>query len=66
MIKSNSNIENIREQWDSLIEQVIGSGIDTVIIACTDLNVVLSESERVKIVDSAESLAAAVVKKYLE
>ncbi|WP_432662982.1 amino acid racemase [Wukongibacter baidiensis] len=66
MIKANSDIDNVREKWDSLIEQVVDSGIDTVIIACTDLNVVLSDKERVKIVDSSESLAAAVVKKYLE
>lgn len=66
MIKSNIDIENVREKWDSLMDKVIDSGIDTVIIACTDLNVVLNKTERVKIIDSAESLAAAVVKKYLE
>lgn len=66
MIKSNVDSEGIREKWDSLIDQVIDNGIDTVIIACTDLNVALNKSERVNIIDSSESLAAAVVKKYLE
>lgn len=66
MIKANIDIEGVREKWESLIDEVVNNGIDTVIIACTDLNVVLKKSERVNIIDSSESLAAAVVEKYLE
>lgn len=66
MIKSNAPIESIRVKWDSLIDKVIDNGIDTVLVACTDINFILSKKERVKIIDSSESLAASVVRKYLE
>ncbi|CUB11054.1 putative amino-acid racemase [Bacillus cereus] len=53
-------IEKARELWNTLVLQ-LREEVDTAIIACTDLNVVVSED----FVDSAQCLAKAVVKMYL-
>ncbi|KXO05969.1 amino-acid racemase [Bacillus thuringiensis] len=54
-------IEKAHELWNVLVLQ-LRDEVDTAIIACTDLNVVASED----FVDSAQCLAKAVVKMYVE
>ncbi|PFB32827.1 aspartate/glutamate racemase family protein [Bacillus cereus] len=59
-IKS-GEIEAAQELWNALVVQ-LKAEVDTAIIACTDLNVVVSED----FVDSAQCLAEAVVRMYVE
>lgn len=59
-IKS-GEVEEARELWSALVLQ-LKDEVDTAIIACTDLNVVASED----FVDSAQCLAKAVVRMYVE
>jgi aspartate racemase len=41
--------------------------VDTIIIACTDLNIVLNKIDiNIHIIDSAKSLAESIIKKYLD
>ncbi|WP_410490735.1 aspartate/glutamate racemase family protein [Bacillus tropicus] len=54
-------IEKAHELWNVLVLQ-LRDEVDTAIIACTDLNVVASED----FVDSAQCLAKAAVKMYVE
>lgn len=58
-IKS-GEVEKARKLWSVLVVQ-LKDEVDTVIIACTDLNVVASED----FVDSSQCLANAVVRMYL-
>lgn len=66
-IKTNKeDIKNI-DMWNELIEDVKKEFVDDIIIACTDLNVVLRKSHSpINIVDSSKCLAEAVVSRYLE
>lgn len=57
-IKS-GKVEEARKLWSVLVLQ-LKDEVDTAIIACTDLNVVVSED----FVDSAQCLAKAVVRIY--
>ncbi|PFE24324.1 amino-acid racemase [Bacillus anthracis] len=59
-IKS-GEIEKAHELWNTLVLQ-LRDEVDTAIIACTDLNVVVSEN----FVDSSQCLAKAVVRMYVE
>ncbi|AAU15770.1 amino acid racemase [Bacillus cereus] len=59
-IKS-GEVEEARELWSALVLQ-LKDEVDTVIIACTDLNVVANED----FVDSSQCLAKAVVRMYVE
>jgi len=53
--------------WNELIEDTRKESVESVIIACTDLNVVLKkEKSSVYIIDSSKCLAQSVVRKYLE
>lgn len=59
-IKS-GEVEESHELWNALVLQ-LREEVDTAIIACTDLNVVVSEN----FVDSSQCLAKAVVRMYVE
>ncbi|EEM87346.1 amino-acid racemase [Bacillus thuringiensis serovar pulsiensis BGSC 4CC1] len=59
-IKS-GEVEEAHRLWEALVLQ-LKDEVDTAIIACTDLNVVASED----FVDSAQCLAKAVVRMYVE
>lgn len=62
--KENSN--NI-DLWNELIEDIKNESIENIVIACTDLNVVLEKLHpSINIVDSSKCLAEAAVSKYLE
>lgn len=53
--------------WKKLIEDVKREAVNSIVIACTDLNVVLEEEiPDFYIIDSSKCLAQVVVKKYLE
>jgi len=53
--------------WNELMGEVNKESIESIIIACTDLNVVLSKSKpSINIIDSSKCLAGSVVKRYLE
>lgn len=74
--KLNTLIQNIKMDkenpkniyiWNELIEAVKNESIDNIMIACTDLNVVLEKIQpSLNIIDSSKCLAEAVVSKYLE
>ncbi|KEJ01975.1 amino acid racemase [Clostridium botulinum] len=60
------NIQNI-DIWNELIEDVKKESIENIVIACTDLNVVLEKAHpQINIIDSSKCLAETVVSKYLE
>ncbi len=65
-IKS-GQVEPALEEWKRLIQAVRANGVDTVVSACTDLNVVarLYQSDTA-LIDSARSLAEATVSRYLK
>ena len=75
-IKLNTLIQNIKidkenphniDIWNKLIEDVKNESIENIVIACTDLNVVLEKSyPSINIVDSSKCLAESVVNKYLK
>ncbi|AGK97951.1 aspartate/glutamate racemase family protein [Clostridium pasteurianum] len=60
------NQENI-DIWNELINDVKNESIENIVIACTDLNVVLEKTHpSINIIDSSKCLAESVVNKYLE
>lgn len=61
------NLDTARIEWAKLLDGVKREGIQTIISACTDLNVVarLHESSTT-FIDSGKSLAKAVVREYLK
>lgn len=64
-IKKPDQIDRAKELWVELNNELSGK-VDTVIIACTDLNVVTEQTDsHVHFVDSADCLAMAVVRNYL-
>jgi aspartate racemase len=75
-IKLNNLIQNIKidkenilniDIWNELIEDLSKESIENIVIACTDLNVVLKKTHpSINIIDSSKCLAESVVSKYLE
>ena len=66
-IKS-AQLDAARSLWSGLLAQVGSAGIDSVILACTDLNAV-SETEPggpggLKVLDATECLARATVRRW--
>lgn len=60
------NPKNI-DIWNELMEYVKNESIENIVIACTDLNVVLEKAHpQINIIDSSKCLAESVVNKYLE
>ncbi|MFT9494579.1 aspartate/glutamate racemase family protein [Anaerosolibacter sp.] len=69
LIKSGEDKETLKIKWEVLLRDVQLKGIDTIVIACTDINVILRENpyyHGVNFVDSAECLAKAVIREYLK
>lgn len=67
LIKMRNDTDLIQKKWQELISEIRNESIECIVIACTDLNVVADNFDYpIKIVDSSECLAQAVVKKYLE
>jgi len=63
-IKSGEN-KKANLSWNRLLKLIKTENVDMIIVGCTDLNI-LKRPKSIKFVDSTESLAKAVVKKYLE
>lgn len=58
------HLENIRI-WNDLIKSAAREGVENIIIACTDLNVIVEKVNlTINIVDSSKCLAAKVVGEY--
>ena len=65
-IKSTDKIDQAIILWKTLYIELLDS-VDTVIIACTDLNVIINNmKDKLQIIDSSDCLAKAIVNKYLE
>ena len=66
-IKNKDNPESTKLIWEDLISKVAEQGVDKIIVACTDLNVVAaSNMKNIDFIDSAEALACGLIKKYIE
>lgn len=75
-VKLNNLIQNIKidkentqniDIWNELIEDVKKESVENIVIACTDLNVVLEKAyPSINIIDSSKCLAKSVVSEYLE
>lgn len=64
--RDKDDIQNI-SLWGELVTELEKEHIENVVIACTDLNVILSKSSvYFNAIDSSKCLAEAVVKQYLE
>jgi len=65
-IKLNKDNPANAELWKELVAEVHKESIDSIIIACTDLNVVLAKAKpSANIIDSSKCLAGTVVRRYL-
>ena len=64
-IKDNKNSQ-AAESWNQLINLVIIKEVSHTIIACTDLQPMISKTPDIQFIDSSQSLAKATIKKYLE
>lgn len=65
MIKEGKKREIIMGEWNNLINEVISYDVESLIIACTDLSVLLEEIDKFQIIDSSNTLAKALIKKYI-
>ena len=66
-IKSGASRAELSVQWRRLTSDLHSQGIDTAVLACTDLNVAAEgESDGLAVIDSARCLARAVVREYLQ
>lgn len=66
-IKLNKYDVDIFKLWEILIEDVKKESIDSVIIACTDLNALLENKDyKLNLIDSSKCLANTTISKYLE
>ena len=63
-IKKGNNKEALKE-IKQLVKKIDKEKVDTVIVACTDLQSIIGQIKSKVVVDSTSSLAKAVVKKYL-
>src|SRR5262245_39179656 len=64
-VKANA-ITDAKRAWVELAELVRALGCQSAIIACTDLNAAIENRDTISLVDSAQALAAATVRRYLE
>jgi aspartate racemase len=66
-IKSGASRAELSDQWRRLTSDLRCEGIDTVVLACTDLNAAAEEEiDGLAVIDSARCLARAVVREYLQ
>lgn len=60
------NKKNI-DIWNEVIKDVKKESVESIVIACTDLNVVLEKADpQINIIDSSKCLAQSVIRNYLE
>ncbi|MBI3240974.1 MAG: amino acid racemase [Chloroflexi bacterium] len=66
-IKSSLALERLQQAWRGLLSEVEASGVDTILLACTDLNIVSKDIPTgLTLVDATERLAQATVEKWRE
>lgn len=66
-IKTAANLEMAIYLWRELSNNFHKAGVDTIILACTDLNIIFNVMQPLfQIIDSSLCLAEAVVKKWEE
>jgi aspartate racemase len=64
-IKLSADSSTLNKMWKRLVLETITSGVDTVLLGCTDLNVVNNFTPvGIATLDTMECLARAVVKRY--
>lgn len=65
-IKTDKTAPRALEMWQQLLADIESESVESIVIACTDLNVVTGKvNTSINIIDSSENLAKATVKKYL-
>lgn len=65
-VKNNNLSEDTVKLWSMLIKEVINHGVDTIIIACTDLSdLPCPINNQVLVLDSAKALASSIIKRYI-
>lgn len=65
--KSSSANDTSKKLLVDLVSALQNDGIDTLLMACTDLNVVTNTiKDEINVIDATESLAKAVVRNYIE
>ena len=66
-IKTEIDNKNAFTIWEDLSKSFLLEGIDTILLACTDLNVIFrQEATPFQIIDSSTCLAHAIVNKWKE
>ncbi len=66
-IKNQATIDETRLLWNALIDEAVKTSVEKIIIACTDLNVVVDyDDKRIEFIDSSQSLASGLVLQYLQ
>jgi aspartate racemase len=66
-IKNNDGRDTIFDRYRRLETEIKAHGVDTVILACTDLSVIgMDYPAEIPIIDSARELARALVREYVE
>jgi aspartate racemase len=65
MVKTNSNPANARTLWQHILHEMASAGVDTAIIACTDLSVLRTPNAPFSILDATDCLARVTVQRWL-
>lgn len=63
-IKSSADRRAARDKWCRLLEDLAAHQIDTVLLACTDLNAVSQAHAGLAVLDATQCLAAATVREW--
>jgi len=65
-IKGTDSLEPVLQLWQSLSAELLSEHIDTLLLACTDLNVIFKQKTTpFQIVDASLCLAEQVIKEYI-
>lgn len=65
-IKTNGASERAIKIWKNLRDELLLEGIQSVIIACTDLNVIITDDKDLSIIDSSNVLARKIINEYIK
>jgi aspartate racemase len=63
-IKSSTDRRNAQDMWHELLDDLAADEVDTVLLACTDLNAVSSARAGLAVLDATQCLAAATVRTW--
>lgn len=66
MIKDRNDAQAVEMKYARLEDEMARAGINAVILACTDLSVIRSDRRRIRVIDSGQALAAALIRRYRE